>query len=204
MKNKVLYFPYINVPNSSWFTRMLLYWDEVGVIVPYDFIQSPEKLDEYTRSMVLEGMIKQVIPMQHIYNIPYFREAFLSHLNALDKRVLIKRQVAFAGGHRSKIHIEKMDRLELDMRDMKLAEEGEYPWWFVEVDTAGEFMAYLAATLGKLDELQYDPVSDNIEHLERFMRVEGVNPSPRPPISNLRIQILQNVFPSPRVPLRSR
>lgn len=34
MARKVLYFPYISVPESAWFTRVLLYWDEVGSIVP--------------------------------------------------------------------------------------------------------------------------------------------------------------------------
>lgn len=42
MSNKILYFPYINVPDTAWFSRMLLYWDEVGAIIPYDFIDNPE------------------------------------------------------------------------------------------------------------------------------------------------------------------
>jgi len=30
MANKVLYFPYIDVPQSTWLTGMLLYWDAVA------------------------------------------------------------------------------------------------------------------------------------------------------------------------------
>ena len=33
MKACAIYYPYIKVPNSAWFTRTLLYWDEVGAIV---------------------------------------------------------------------------------------------------------------------------------------------------------------------------
>ena len=29
-----LYFPYISVPQGSWFTRVLLYWDGVASVVP--------------------------------------------------------------------------------------------------------------------------------------------------------------------------
>ena len=60
MKNKVLYFPYINVPNSIWFTRMLLYWDEVGAIVPYEYIDNPEKLDSHTKSLVEAELVRAV------------------------------------------------------------------------------------------------------------------------------------------------
>jgi len=44
MKNSVIYFPYIRVPESPWLTQMLLYWDQLSSIVPYDFIADPESL----------------------------------------------------------------------------------------------------------------------------------------------------------------
>ena len=92
MKNKVLYFPYINVPNSDWFTRMLLYWDEVGAIVPYDYIEYPEKLREHTRSLVEACLVRQVIPGEHIHRIPSFRDSFSEYLNALNEEVMNKRR----------------------------------------------------------------------------------------------------------------
>jgi len=36
MEANALYFPYIKVPKSAWFTRILLYWDKVGAIIPSD------------------------------------------------------------------------------------------------------------------------------------------------------------------------
>jgi hypothetical protein len=55
MADKVLYFPYIRVPDSEWFTQVLLYWDEVGSIVPYEYVYSPEKLGPHMRELVQLG-----------------------------------------------------------------------------------------------------------------------------------------------------
>jgi hypothetical protein len=38
LKKRVLYFPFIRVPESTWLTQMLLHWDQVCSIVPYEFI----------------------------------------------------------------------------------------------------------------------------------------------------------------------
>ena len=203
MKNKVLYFPYINVPNSAWFTRMLLYWDEVGAIVPHDFIENPEKLGEHTRSLVQECLVKQVIPQDHLYNIPSFKDSFLKYINSLKKNIIERRRTSFRKGNNSNIHIEKMDGLEYELSDMGLAQEFHYPWWFIEVDTGREFMAYLAATLGKLPDLQLDPISDDIEHLQNFLYSSRSAESDHKKISNLRLEILEDIFPSPKEPLKA-
>ena len=34
VSEKVIYFPRISPPDNEWFTRVLLFWDEVGTIVP--------------------------------------------------------------------------------------------------------------------------------------------------------------------------
>lgn len=203
MKNKVLYFPYINVPNSAWFTRILLYWDEVGAIVPYDFIEVPEKLDEHTRSLVQECLVKQVIPKEYIYSIPSFGDSFSKYINSLKNKVIERKRTSFRKGYNSNVHIEKMDGLEYELRDMGLAKKSDYPWWFIEENTAWEFMAYLAATLGKLPDLQLDPISDDIRHLQHFLCSSRSEKSAQKKISNLRLEILEDIFPSPQKPLKA-
>ncbi len=203
MKNKILYFPYINVPNSDWFTRMLLYWDEVGVIVPNDFIVNPEKLEEHTRSLVQECLVRQVIPQNHLHNIPSFKDSFLNYIDSLGGNIIERRRTSFRKGYCSNIHIEKMDGLEYELSDMGLAQEFYYPWWHIEVDTAQEFMAYLAATLGKLPDLQLDPISDDIEHLQHFIYSSRTEESNHKKISNLRLEVLEDIFPSPKEPLKA-
>lgn len=204
MKNKVLYFPHINVPTSMWFTRALLYWDEVGAIVPYDYIEDPDKLDEHTRSLIKACLVTQVIPGDHVREIPSFQKSFITYLESQGKKRLNNRRRAFKQGRYSRIHIEKMeDGLELYFRDMGLAKEKDYPWWDVENETAREFMAYLAATLGRLEDLQFTPITDNITHLEHFLYVSMPNKSSEESVSSLRLEILENIFPTPNTPLHA-
>lgn len=48
--DKVIYYPYINVPQNAWFTTVLLYWDEVGSIIPSDILNSDD-INNYVRSL---------------------------------------------------------------------------------------------------------------------------------------------------------
>lgn len=77
MLGKVLYFPYIRVPENVWFTQVLLYWDKVGSIVPSEYIRRPEKLGSYMGELVQADLVKPVVPPDYTYKIPRFREAFL-------------------------------------------------------------------------------------------------------------------------------
>lgn len=62
--NKILYFPYISVPRDPWLFRTLLYWDEVGSIVPMSFLENPEGLTPFMRELVREQLVTQIIPME--------------------------------------------------------------------------------------------------------------------------------------------
>ena len=131
MNNKVLYFPYISVPNSTWFTRMLLYWDEVGAIVPCEYIENPDKLGVHTKNLVEAGLVRQVIPAAYTDNIPAFRESFLHYLESYGNDKLNQRRNSFQRGHVAHIHIEKMDDLKQSFVTMGLAKSGYYPWFDV-------------------------------------------------------------------------
>ena len=43
-----LYFLFVSVPESSWFTRILLYRDKVRSIIPFEFVETPEHFSKYT------------------------------------------------------------------------------------------------------------------------------------------------------------
>lgn len=207
MKNKVLYFPYINVPNSIWFTRMLLYWDQVGAIVPYDFIERPDRLDEHTRSLVQATLVKQVIPGEFLDKIPAYTASFVNYLESLGSK-LEERRKSFNGFLRRRrtftIHIEKMDDLGEVFVGMGLAKTKEYPWYEVEAETGKEFMAYLAATLGRLENLQYIPITDELRHLEDFVFSSSADLEPEKKISSVRLQLLEDLFPAPARPLHAQ
>ena len=115
-----------------------------------------------------EALITQISPGGYLYEIPEFNSSFINYLSLLGEKKLFKRSKAFKRGLSFRIHIEKMKGLEYELDKMNLARKDSYPWWIVEQETAKEFMAYLAATLGKLDDLNFSPVSDDIIHLQHF------------------------------------
>jgi len=161
MKNRVLYFPYIRIPESRWLTQMLLYWDQVSSIVPYQFVQEPESLGQYMRCLVEEELVFQVIPSNYISEIPRFLEVFQRYLDNLGPEVS-SRTRRFVQGDLFRIHIEKMGPIADALCRHRLARQTEYPWYDVERDTADDFMSYLATALGQLDSINSSPVTDNI------------------------------------------
>ncbi len=111
--NNVLYFPYISVPSSVWFTRMLLYWDKVGSIVPRD-----------------------------------------------------------------------------------------YPWYDVESETADDYMCYLATALGRLPDLQFTPVTDQVRCLNSLAG-RSPNRLTNREIAVMRLELLEETLPAPSAPLKA-
>jgi len=131
MRNRVLYFPYIRVPRSTWLTQMLLYWDQVSSIVPYDFIEDPEGLGTFMQELLREELVEQVQPGAYIRDIPRFAEAFGTYLNALGPEVEARRS-RFRAGEASSLHIEKMQEISRLLVEVGLARAAEYPWFDVE------------------------------------------------------------------------
>jgi hypothetical protein len=180
---------------------MLLYWDEVGAIVPYDFIENPGLLDRHTRSLVKANLVRQVIPGRYLDQIPAFKESFVDYLESLGGSLEERRKSFRTRGRSFRIHMEKMDGLESTLTNMGLARSSQYPWFQVEIETAKEFMAYLAATLGQVEELQLMPVTDDIEHLQEFISFSSPELMPEKEIAPLRLEILEDLFPAPSRPL---
>lgn len=186
-----------------WFTRMLLYWDEVGAIIPYDYIKDPRRLSEHTRGLVEACLVRQVMPSAYVERIPSFRKSFINYLESLGTDVLDKRREALKMGACSRIHIEKMNGLEYELEEMEIAKAKYYPWYDVETETAREFMAYLAATLGRLEDLNFIPITDDLTHLEHFVYASSSTLSSEQKLFPLRLQILEDLFPAPSRPLKA-
>jgi hypothetical protein len=204
MKDNVLYFPYISVPDSAWFTRMLLYWDKVGTITPYDFIENPEALGEHTRSLVESEMVAQVIPGLCIPDIPNFKSSFANYLHGASPDLNVRRKY-FAKGETRLLHMEKMGGIEELLCELNIAQKDRYPWYTVEARTALEFMAYLAGCIGQLPEAQYDPITDAESNLSVFFESEHKrNNGGLIELNTLRTQILERVFPAPNHSLKAQ
>jgi hypothetical protein len=203
MSDNVLYFPQIRVPESAWFTRMLLYWDKVGTIIPEEFLREPDKLGEPTRSLLIEEMLFPVMPGNWIYQISDFDRAFGEYLERLSVEELDYRRRNLDAGKISRIHVEKVQTLEDVLQQFGLGQPSEEytPWYDVERKTAADFMAYLAASLGRLDDLDSIPITDRQEYCEPLTRQIDLPVQHKEDLTMLRLETLENLLPGPKKPI---
>jgi hypothetical protein len=173
---------------------MLLYWDQVCSIVPSQFIDRPELLGPYMRSLVEQELVLQVIPGVHIHEIPKFEGTFQGYLEGLGQEAA-RRQARFARGSTFKVHIEKMGNIGQALVQRRLAREAEYPWYEVERETAQDFMSYLAAALGQLPSVNSSPITDQTTRLGRFARAGVSEDCVVQQLQSLRICVLESVLP---------
>lgn len=159
MSSNVLYYPFIRVPESDWFTRILLYWDSVASIVPYEYTQQPERLGAYMQSLLTEGLVRQVIPRDYLHRVRSFADAFIEFAESYRKslRVTESRRRNLPT---YRVHIEKLDNIAERLCQMGLARRAEYPWYDIEARLAAQFMAYLAGVLSKVPEFNSQPITD--------------------------------------------
>jgi hypothetical protein len=191
-----LYFPMIAVPESAWLTRVLLYWDVVGTIVPDQFIEDPEDLDPYTHSLVEQGLLLQVFPS---WAEGHIIQQFVNYVRSLPEGALRLRQRSFERGNVTMIHSDKWLTYGAGLSDLahlRLAERPHYRpgyWIPMERTTAGEFMAALAMALCHPDsrpnwfsrrghhlvhrEADWTPITDSPRHLDLIFsgleKIEG-------------------------------
>lgn len=146
----VLYFPFIEVPETAWFTRTLLYWDQVGTIVPKAYVREPDRMAPFTVELIRQGLVKQVLPEEAEGLVRNFRR----FLDRLDEDELERRRRLFAEHSVTRIHMDKF--LSVGFSDIELlglarTVPAEPPRWIewvqVETTTAAEFMAALALSL---------------------------------------------------------
>lgn len=195
--DNALYFPFISVPESSWFTRILLYWDNVGSIIPFEFVDTPERLSSYTRDLLTDGLITQIHPAQYIWQAPRFTEAFVDFIESISNTELGKRRNAFREHKTFRVHTEKMDEIADYLISTRLASKYNWSWCDVESTTASEFMTYLAALLGKLEDVKSTPVTDTIANLEMFADTSKLNKNIESRLASLRSIVLEQLLPVP-------
>jgi len=201
IRNKVLYFPFISVPASSWFTRILLYWDEVATIVPRECSDDPDTLGPHTTSLIKEGLLTQISPGSYIADIPDFDTAFISYLNRLGPILEQRRKSFLNRGKSFSIHIEKMERMSDYLIKSGLARQSGYSWFDVESITALDFMNYLAAVLGRHPQLQFAPVTDTPSYLYDFLAASDSGVAVEKKLAPLRYDVLEDLLPAPSSPL---
>lgn len=200
MADKALYFPYINVPDTRWFTRLLLYWDKVGSIVPYEYAYNPRLLSPYMRDLVAAELVELITPAEHVYHVPHFTSAFIE---PIERKMKISR---FSGSRRAieappiRLHIEKLGDISGELLQRGLITPAGYPWFDAQPWVGSAFMAYLASTLGRIPEINADPVTNE---RATFSLLGGGSDFARAR-SRARSVILKRIMPSPAGPIAIR
>ena len=166
----VIYYPYIRVPESDWFSRTLLYWDSVATIVPDRMIWNPDQLDSYTRDLVQRGLVVQLLPSYA--DLANLGDRFINYVNELERSDFITRQHNFRHRVTDLIHADKgRDSFFNELIGLGLcarvdrrrslehgwdregtrgrARDPMNRWWRVEQQTAADYMAALALALAQ-------------------------------------------------------
>ena len=196
VKSCAIYYPYIRVPQSAWFTRVLLYWDEVGAIVPYEYIQDPDRLGQYMVGLVREQLVNQVVPGAHLWRVNNFADAFIDYVDQKARRPEPPEQNPWVP-----VHMEKLQKVGEKLCERGLAQSNpadQYsPWYNVEPHTADDFMAYLAAVLGQLTAAdKYYPITDGEARLDPFLP-QATSQLRKMPLMPLRKLLLEGILPGP-------
>jgi hypothetical protein len=161
MRDNALFFPYIRVPNNAWFNHILLYWDQVSSIVPTTYISRPDRLGKYTKELVSAELLTQLHPDQFIYQIPDFEKNFLRYIDARLKIINRTRTNDAIQPNSPLIHIQKLNSIGPKLARKSLAVQVNSEWYKVVSWVANAFMAYLAAALGQLEEVNCAPVTQD-------------------------------------------
>ncbi|WP_285011092.1 kinase [Pedobacter faecalis] len=154
MPSQILYYPYINLPRTDWTLRTLLYYDNVGSIVPQDYSFNPEcNYEPFMLELVRENLVTPINPFDVLGNSFDLVKPFLLYIN--DNQQKIKRpQIKFAGQERKykmvRIHSNKFDeQIFYVLTDMGLADRIDHQWYNVESNIGNYLMKYLASVISE-------------------------------------------------------
>lgn len=105
--SNLLYYPYINVPRTDWTLRTLLYYDNIGSIVPQEYFYDPEhNYDEFMLELVRNQLVTPINPIQVLENPLEITKPFIE-LVECNQRKLLTLQSGFRKAQQDNIHIYK-------------------------------------------------------------------------------------------------
>jgi hypothetical protein len=197
--NNILYYPYINLPENDWTLRTLLYYDNIGSIVPDEYYYNRNKYDLFMWELVDKELVTPINPMNVINNPWESTKPFISLIEN-NKELLQKSRNHFNMTGRNirnpnklqtvKLHINKFDsEIFYNLKEFGLAKKGYANWYFVEKRTADELMKFLANIISvKTDRM---PVTDIIRkrYIQPFYKKNEIKK---------REKILENLIPFPK------
>ncbi len=196
MTDKILYFPYIDIPDNSWTVKSIMYWDEVATITPQSFIETPSELSDFMREVLQTNLVRQIFPYDiesHKVNFNKFQAIIQkTKINLDERRESFKNKNEVARIHRDKFSWEIFNYLESEGLATKFGDY--YDWYLVEKSIANLMMLYLATQLSK--DKGYIPATDKQENIPIKFSDQNLNIK----TEKIRSQILENILPYPDNP----
>jgi len=169
-----------------------------------EYAKDTSKLDKYMHNLVEEGLVKQIIPSRYIdAKIPNFAGAFLDYVDSPSYPIpqgALKRSKLPT----FQVHMEKLSSIGDELCKRGLAWIQNLPWYNIETYTANQFMAYLAASLGKLPEIKSEPITDNTKNLSSFAPKYHPAGKLHPRIDEMRTIVLNQILPAPSSDINPR
>lgn len=162
--DNLLYYPYINIPRTDWTARTLLYYNQIGSIVPQNYFYEPERYDPYMREMVQNELVIPINPIETLEKPWEISKPFIDYIESKDFKIKQRRK-SFKDGkygrinenkfklNGPRIHVNKFDsEIFYQLEQAGLAKRENHEWYIVEQTTANDLMTFLASVIGgKLD-----------------------------------------------------
>lgn len=170
--DNILYYPHINLPRTDWTLRALLYYVNVGSIVPQEYFYDPaNNYDPFMLELVRAELVTPIDPMAVLERPWEVKEPFLQLIESnksgyeqAQKKFRSNSHVFLHGGKQdnAKIHADKFDdSIFSSLQEMGLAKRIDHHWFSVEKRTAEVLMRYLVTVLAaKTDRL---PTTDSLK-----------------------------------------
>jgi hypothetical protein len=191
MADAALYFPYLEIPESPTLTRVLLYWDSVGVIAP------EVGLPPHTNELISAGLADAIHPQ--LLEIPTLESGF----DALLEQALPALQASGLSDipQAVRLHEDKGTvKLWTNLEARGLVRRASGGWLEADSAVAALYMAYLAAALAHHPRISRELVTDQRGYLEPFLaRPAGLGQAGT--IDRMRAVLLRDVLPSPLDPV---
>lgn len=163
----LLYYPYINIPRTDWTIRTLLYYNQVGSIVPQNYFYEPYQYDNFMRELVQNELVVPINPLEVLENPWDISRPFIEYVQSKEFQLRKRRKTFRTNYHRihqgkfigTRIHSNKFEsEMFYQLEQAGLAERESDQWYNVEQKTANDMMSFLAAVIG--GKLDYLPTTD--------------------------------------------
>jgi hypothetical protein len=165
-KRCILYYPTISIPHGRWLKQVILYWDEIGSIVPQNY--EDQNLIPYTpavQHLKDEGLFRPIKPENLIYQdwqkLENFEQEFRSILESEEFKKWRARRIPIPKSLVSNDTVPTLSRIHEDkvsnslmhyLEEKGLAQrEPNSEWYFFENNTALLYMGLLAKYLADID-----------------------------------------------------